>query len=242
SRHAIWVGGGVVAGRFGSFLCDAASQTLQAAGIADTTLHRADHPSLLPLIGSARRLPPSDTGALVFDFGASFVKRAVASFVDGALVSMRLLTPVPTPAFTPEGSDDYADAQTEAIADALVAVMAATWQEAHGSGISLAPASAVSVAGYVRDGWLLPRQKGLYATLHALPERADYWLARQLSERVGGEHTIELLHDGTAAAQVYAGTPNSAVILLGTALGVGFPSIDGSSLRPLGSDFTIVDI
>jgi hypothetical protein len=31
------------------------------------------------------------------------------------------------------------------------------------------------------------------------------------------------LHDGTAAAHIYAGSTNAAVIVMGTAMGLGFP-------------------
>jgi len=46
------------------------------------------------------------------------------------------------------------------------------------------------------------------------------------------------LHDGTAAARAYAGEANAAVITLGTALGVGFPS-RYDRLRPLEPGFSV---
>ena len=49
-------------------------------------------------------------------------------------------------------------------------------------------------------------------------------------ERVSAELdrriSVKLLHDGTAAATTYAGERHTAVITIGTALGIGFPSED----------------
>ena len=57
-----------------------------------------------------------------------------------------------------------------------------------------------------------------------------------------GYHThIDFVHDGTAAAKAYAGAANTAVITIGTALGVGFPP-PRQSLMLLSADFLIKSI
>ncbi|HMA33648.1 MAG TPA: hypothetical protein VKY74_04130 [Chloroflexia bacterium] len=63
---------------------------------------------------------------------------------------------------------------------------------------------------------------GAYAQLHTLTDNLGAWLAQQISRRIGRAVAVELVHDGTAAARAYAGAPRTAVIMLGTALGVGF--------------------
>jgi len=232
SRHRIRLGGGVLAGRLGPNLCDVARQTLHEHDMGGLALHLAEYPSLLPLIGVARRLPCENGKGLVFDFGGSLVKRGVASFADGRLVALRTLTPVPAPAIILEPGDAYTIEQAQTIGEAMVQVMADTCQSIRDDEVLLAPTFGVSVAAYVRDGRVLPRQFGTYATLYALPERTDMWLAQQVGARLENKYRIDLIHDGTAAAQVYVGTPQSAVIMLGTALGVGFPPTN-AQLRPI---------
>jgi hypothetical protein len=39
------------------------------------------------------------------------------------------------------------------------------------------------------------------------------------------------MHDGTSAAAAYAGAPHAAVIMMGTAMGIGFPP-PIANLRP----------
>ena len=46
-------------------------------------------------------------------------------------------------------------------------------------------------------------------------------------------------HDGDAAAAALAGQPHTAVIMLGSALGVGFVP-PGKRFRPLAPDFKVV--
>jgi hypothetical protein len=44
---------------------------------------------------------------------------------------------------------------------------------------------------------------------------------------------VHAIHDGTAAALAHAGSAHRAVIVLGTALGVGFPPTKDDGLCPL---------
>jgi hypothetical protein len=57
----------------------------------------------------------------------------------------------------------------------------------------------------------------------------------ELAERLGGFHSFALLHDGLAAASVYAGRPRTAVLILGTAIGAGYPP-SKQGLRPLANN------
>ena len=80
-----------------------------------------------------------------------------------------------------------------------------------------------SIASYVVDGQPAAYDRGIYAQLRVISDNLGRWLAQHVGERLGHPVEIDLLHDGTAAARTYAGMAHAAVIMLGTALGIGFP-------------------
>jgi hypothetical protein len=92
----------------------------------------------------------------------------------------------------------------------------------------------ISIAAYVQGGRLLGN--GIYAQMHFLADDIRPILARAIFDRTGQPVQIHLIHDGTAAAAVHAGERNSAVIIVGTALGVGFPPAETAGLHPLRLD------
>lgn len=223
--RTVWLGGGLMAGAFGERV------RVHAAGIlAEDRAHSCDlrlaaYPALLPLIGAACSLPSPGGAALVLDCGHSAIKRGIAMYDGGELTELRLLSPVPVAGILLPTEDAPRSDGARDLAERIAGVLAAAWLEAIGdpaTGPPLAPLLAISMASYMCDGHPMPRQGGLYAGLHALPENAQGWLSRRLSERVGRPLAVSLLHDGTAAARVYAGTERAAVITLGTALGAGF--------------------
>jgi hypothetical protein len=69
--------------------------------------------------------------------------------------------------------------------------------------------------------------------LSTLSDDAQPLLAEAIRARIGQPVRVHLIHDGSAACAVHAGEPNTAVILVGTALGIGFPPPDAHRLRPL---------
>ena len=89
----------------------------------------------------------------------------------------------------------------------------------------------ISVAAYVQKGRLLGN--GIYAQMHAVAEDVRPFLEEQVQVRLGVRINPRFIHDGTAAAALYAGERNSAVMMVGTALGIGFPPVDTEDLRPL---------
>lgn len=236
--RAISLGGGVVSGHLGPRLVAHAARTMLAAGMADCELRVAPWPALLPLIGAARSVPPGGQAALVFDFGQSFVKRAVARYDGEALAGLRLLPPVPSRWTTPAPDTVLAPEQVERLGEHLVAVMAATWREAGDDAPALTPVLGVSIASYVRDGQPLPRQGGPHAALHTLAPNLARWLAGRLGARLGRAVELLLIHDGTAAGRAIAGGEEAAVIMLGTALGSGFPPRDRAQ-RPVAQPLAV---
>lgn len=237
---AIWLGGGLAHGPLGERIRHHAAALLAEDEAHACALHVATHPSLLPLIGAARGVSPACEAALVFDFGQSAVKRALARYDGDALTGFRPLPSVPSPAtFSPNG-DEPTLAQVRDLAERMVAVMAATRRSVAIPDGVLAPLCVAGIASYITDGQPLPRQGGPYAQLHRLSGNAARWMARQVSQRLGRPLDVELIHDGTAAARTYAGS-DAAVIMLGTALGVGFAPPLGS-LCPLAHDFSVQDM
>lgn len=250
--RTIWLGGGLVSGRLGVVLCEHTEAVLTECGAAAPTLQVARYPATLPLVGAARSLPPSPSkppaeAAIVLDFGGTTIKRAHAVYAQGALAALHILPPLLTTHLTMSAASEPSSAPEAAsqFAERMVNIIAATWRAASRPDLplsllpSLTPHVVASLASYVRDGHPLLRQSGRYTDLCFLPPPATHVLARLLSERIGQDVAITLLHDGTAAARTYAGAPHAAVIMLGTALGVGFPPPSAGALRPLAPDFSM---
>jgi hypothetical protein len=236
----IYLGGGLLSGELGPRLVGHTAETIAAAGMLDCTLHLARWPALLPLIGAARSVSPGHCGnmAVVCDFGQSRIKRACASYEHGILTGLRLLPTLPARWTTLVPGVDPSPDQLAHLADHLVRIAADTVNEAATLGRNVAPCFTASIASYLHDGQPLARQGGPYSYLAAIAPRLSDWLAARLSEQLGYPLAVTLIHDGTAAARAHAGEPDAAVILLGTALGIGCPP-STSGLRPLSPQFTI---
>lgn len=235
----IYLGGGIVGGELGPGIVRHASRTLEAADLADCAVRTAPWPAHLPLIGAARTAPASRS-AVVFDFGQSFVKRAVARYENDTLAALRILPRRPARLTQlPLGHDPTVE-HVLLLGDSMVETMAETWRAASLADSPVSPTIVASLASYLRDGQPLARQGGAYAGLLALSENLETWLAARVGSALGRPVTVRLLHDGTAAAHAMAGEPCAAVITLGTALGVGFPPA-AEAFRPLSPTFTVLD-
>ena len=235
--QTFWIGGGLAGGRLGPRLVSQATATVRAAGMTECEARLASHPALLPLIGAARSAPPGWATASVFDFGQSVIKRALAVYAEGALVALRLLPPLPARHTAP---DEIGAEQARRLAEHMTATIGETWGSVGRHGPRHAPVIVASLAAYARDGQPLPRQGGPYAMMHVLSDNLARWLSERASDRIGRAIEVTLLHDGSAAARTYAGAEQAAVIMLGTAIGVGFPPAP-AGLRPLAPRVEIVD-
>lgn len=235
----VWLGGGIMSGRLGRRVGSLAQALLTEAGCGACRLIRPRYPAVLPLIGAARSGPPGHTAAVVLDFGQSFVKRAWAVYENGALAALRLLPAVPT-GFAALRSHPVPD-QIPRVAEFMIAVLAQTWRAVAAESGAPAPVLVVSIAAYVAGNHPVRTQLGAYAQLCDLTPNLGGWLAAESSARIDRSVAVELIHDGTAAARVYAGQPHSAVIVLGTALGVGFPP-PAVGLRPVARGFRVVGV
>jgi hypothetical protein len=233
----VWLGGGMVSGRLGAAIQDHASAVIREAGICDYTLRISPYGSLLPLVGVARCAPSQCQTALVFDFGSTLIKCGKASYSNGTLVKLHCLPSRPTGlARIEQASDDPAD-QAAQLLDHIVSVIVDTWQLA---GRAASGPILASVATYMQDGHPLSAPGGAYVQLRCVTDHVQTALARQLSARLGEAMDVLLFHDGTAAAATYAGTRDAATIMVGTALGIGFPPHEEGDLRPISADLVIL--
>jgi hypothetical protein len=236
----VWLGGGLVSGQLGTRVVRYATERLSETGMRDCTLHLSMAPSELALVGAARSVAGGAGGAatpaLVFDFGHSRVKRALAIYRGESLGALRLLPALPALTWSGEMRDPAE--QAHQMLAFMGGVLVDSWCEMCRTVERLRPQLIASVATYVVDGRPAEYDRGAYAQMRLLPERADEWLARHTSERVGIPVKVELLHDGSAAARTYAGAEQAAVIMLGSAIGTGFPP-GAEGLRPLAAGFEV---
>ncbi len=226
----VWLAGGLASGLLGESICAAAREWLAEVGAGDALdLALSPLAGATSLVGAARYLPPATGAALCFDFGQTSAKRAIVclngnAIADvGALPSVALFGEWPVPA---EPDPDQTGARYR---DFVVDVICDSLARARQHHAKMLEDMMVCVAAYVDGGRLLGN--GTYATLMRLTDDARTLLGEAIARRTGRSARVHLIHDGTAAAAVFAGRPQTAVIALGTALGVGFPPATGAGLR-----------
>lgn len=217
--------GGGTAQRFGADLAETANRTLRDAGVIDVTVRMSDHAALLPLIGAARSVDGcSDTPVL--DFGHSLVKRGTARYDTGALTRIELLPAVEV---------DPSRTQPREVVAFVREVVQATAKSARGAARAVA-----SVAAYLsHDDDLQDRSYYRPLVIDARERVGDV-----RADAGGANGALALLHDGSAAARAVSrsdepSTAPAAVLMLGTALGLGFVP-DAGSLVPVSADFHLV--
>jgi hypothetical protein len=103
----------------------------------------------------------------------------------------------------------------------MITILAETIQ-AVPAGQPLFPKVLVCLAAYVQGGQPLNLERGGYYALNKLSSDISGWFSEQVSRASGREVQVEFLHDCDAAAVALAGRQKSAVLMLGSALGVGF--------------------
>jgi len=228
----VWLGGGLMSGALGELIVRSARDRLAEYGYAgQLQVECSPYGEMMAVLGAGRYLPASTRAALCLDFGQTTIKRACLEFEDGVMVRVRRfeslardVDELPTTATPgPDAGRKVLGMMREAIAQTL--------DEAVARGITPGADLMLSVAAYVQGGRLLGN--GLYASLNALADDARPLLADAIHAQTGQVMRVHLIHDGTAACTLYAGIQNAAVIVVGTALGIGFPPTTDSDLRPL---------
>ena len=205
----VYLGGGPIRGKVGEIITTKAQATLQE--LADDPTYRViqvRHPQHLPVLGAARMVQ-SGNRACVLDFGGSYIKRAIAHYSATTLRRLQIRDSFP---------HDLQDDDALRIFEQMVDIIVDSYSNADAL---LIP---ISVAAYVdKRGQPLATQGGIYMQLATLTEDIPAALSQTVTERLGKPVEVKLIHDGTAAALHFTPTENAAVIMLGTALGSGYP-------------------
>jgi hypothetical protein len=235
-RH-VRLAGGNVRGALGGAICASACRTLAAYGHSDLDVQVAPYPESLPLVGAARSLQAPVNASLVYDFGGTFVKHGRAAYDGAPLTEVSVLDTMPAMFLRRPGRRAVFRARQLALY--MTGLIAQDWRNITAGGAELSPDVLVAIGSYIRDGQMLSSRYQTYGMLDLLPARQEVWLSEVLSHRIGAMARVTLSHDGTTAARVFAGQAHTAVIMLGTWLGVGFAPEDASRLRPLARDFAV---
>lgn len=223
-RHIV-VAGGLIRGHLGTVLTRHFADAPESDKLPKILAPLSGVVSRLPLLGAGLYIPKPYRAALAFDFGSSFVKQAILEMEADPGPLIQALPPRPVPALTQAA----ADGQARELFDFMVTTLVTAWRETWTKGMLLTPFIPVSLASYVTpDGQPYERQGGAYTGLRLISPNVQRALSEAVGSQLGLPIAIRLLHDGTAAAANFAGQPHTAVILLGTAIGVGFaPPTDG---------------
>lgn len=219
--RTVYTGGGLMAGHLGPTAVAVAQDFIRHHGFSDFTVAVPPHAAHLPLYGAARLTPP-DAPMLVFDFGQTAVKRAIAHGpIAHTATRLELLPSLPTPCSNITFS--RAAAAAAHTHDRLLDIVTETWTAVTASGVALSSHIAIVLACYLLDGQPRPEDWGCYGRLQHFGPHLQTYLSQQLSRRLRRPIQVRLLHDGQAAAMPFAGQKHTAVITFGTALGIGFP-------------------
>jgi hypothetical protein len=225
--HTVWLGGGLVSGNLGKEIRQQAVKTVTDAGILDLNILVSRYGLALPLVGAARHAPCDCESALIFDFGSTFIKRAYAQYDANTLVKLQQVSSIPSQWTT---QDVVLELHTQELFDYVVKIMVETWESIDFTGQTVL----VSIACYLSDGHPQENQGGPYAQMRSLTHNLQAAISEAVSQQVGRPVHLRLIHDGTAAAATYAGSTNTAVLMMGTALGIGFPPVNSDHLLSLG--------
>lgn len=230
------IGGGLFAGRLGEAAVSVAAASMARAG-CPIAITLSPWGQALPLIGLARHTPPDTSRMLLFDFGQTSVKRGLAIYHAGELIEVKRRPSLPAPDRGALGDTLAAIGQRWA---AMRAIILADWQTHRDEGRAESTAIGLAVAAHLRDGHPLATDRSGYSRLGQLAPHLATFIRDDLAAALGRFHAFALLHDGLAAASMYAGQPATVVLTLGTAIGAGYPPPD-DGLRPVAAGLLDTD-
>lgn len=226
----IHIGGGLVAGSMGPLAIESAKKTVRLWRDAEIEIQLSPLAAKLPLAGLARTAPPEAKAMLVLDFGNTSIKRAVADFQSTDTCFLRSLADLPAPIdlFLPEKPTEK---YVQQLASQVICTVAKSRQEAVHHAGSLGPVIGMSLACYLMNGQPPPSEMGQYGCLQLLSSNLQTYLSERISAALNDRVQVNLVHDGTAAGLAFAGAEKSIALMLGTAIGVGFPPQTNERLR-----------
>ena len=195
----VYVGGGLLAGHLGTIAVVEAEAMIHASGFPDFRIQRSLFAAHLPLIGVARDAPTDAQSMLVFDFGQTSVKCAVARYKTGMLTEIHVLPSLASPCTDLNLNKDPILAQQTL--DQMLDIICTTWHQAAAQ-FPLSPHLSMSLACYLLNGHAIKEYDwGCYGRLQALTNHMQTMFTEQVTTRL----QVRLHHEGAAAAMVYVG-------------------------------------
>jgi hypothetical protein len=216
----VGIAGGLVAGPVGPAVVDATNSVLSRLG-APVSTRLVPRPEVAGMLGAARCAGVPDGTVVAADLGHSTAKSGLVRMCQGAVSGLHISqrTEVSLAPGTPVPAE-----QLERLLDDVLLVAGADARE-HASSVD---AIALSVASYLSEpAGPRPRKRGGTSSAYSeMPDlRTAGWTAK-LQALFGRCLSVEILHDGTAAASSWSPPSGSvsATVTLGTYLAVGFPA------------------
>lgn len=223
----IWLGGGIAA-----ILGDELARTVRAElarfGARACDVAIAPHPSALAVIGAARTSRGAHSYKVALDFGHSMVKRGVAIARHGSLERLELLPRLGSPSID-------ADPAPELVRNFVLDTIADTCRAVQQRYPDVDPHIVASLATYLTNGMPVD----VHSLYRPLSGFTIAWVEGELEQRIGHIVQLTFLHDGTAAARAVPAGGRAAVIMLGTAMGVGFRPLSDAEMWPLAPDLVV---
>ena len=208
----VWLAGGLLIPATSPPILAGARAALQAMAVG-CDLDVAIQGPLAPLVGTAR-MTTGARPALVADLGHTTMKTAFPVVEKGRLTKPAIGPSVPAPGGDPAAFD------ADQVERAVVSILAEAAR-----GVEAEPTESVeivvSVAAYVARGQPANDRRGIYTKLGISPER----VLAAVIDAAGRAATIRYVHDGTASAAATGHSGVSAVITVGSWLGIGFTPV-----------------
>lgn len=225
SIKSVILTGGLSSGLLGRRFKEQILYVFDMAGEKPYNINLYDNGSHLGVMGCAKLLPDTCSGAAVLDFGQTNLKRSVIRKRRGDISEFIQLRTRPSLYMELDTSDSPENHKAALeLHKYLVKVVADTCREAMGSG-ELCNNIVISIANYTVGNRLF-KDRGGYAKLYNLSEEYGNLLAHDVSSVLHQQIRIRLVHDGTAIALNFNDREDTVCLSMGTAFGVGFPDIN----------------
>ena len=157
---------------------------------------------------------------LLFDFGQTNIKRSYLQKEEGTTIVHTNLQSLPAKhLFYKAVSEEDIKHTAIQLNDYIMKVLLQTVRETAFQGDNMY----LSIANYVYQGTIYSARGG-YGKLAYLAPNYQIHLQTQISNQLGRPIEVKLFHDTSAMALLYQTEEHCAVISLGTAFGVAFPS------------------
>lgn len=177
------------------------------------------------ILGCAEILKLNDGCGLLFDMGQTNIKSGIVIKKNGVTQEIKPLDVKPS-LYTDTKITDIKEKLRMArlLHENITKTICESYLSAISQGILLSDKITISIANYIVGGRLAINRGG-YAKLALLCDNYTEFLERAVSEKLGKDIKIRLIHDGTAMSKCFTDISDSVCISLGTAIGVGFPEI-----------------